>query len=69
MSSGTARSGPTAPARMSAGLWQRLYFLPLPHQQSSFARNIVEVIGPHLHEHLGVDPRMTYANFEMFAEG
>src|SRR5215207_1075311 len=39
MSSGTARSGPIAPARMRAGLWQRLYFLPLPHQQSSFARN------------------------------
>src|SRR3954454_18598431 len=46
MSSGTARSGPTAPAWMSAGLWQRLYFLPLPHQQSSFARNIVEVMSP-----------------------
>src|SRR5215213_3210737 len=39
MSSGTARSGPTAPARTSDALWHRLYFFPLPHQQSSFARS------------------------------
>src|SRR5829696_3629481 len=39
MSSGTARSGPTAPARTSDALWHRLYFFPLPHQQSSLARS------------------------------
>src|SRR3954462_11580079 len=46
MLSGTARSGLTVPAWMSDALWQRLYFFPLPHQQSSFARNIVEVMSP-----------------------
>src|SRR5262245_46729258 len=37
---GTSRQGPTTPGRSSATRWQRLYFLPLPHQQSSLARTV-----------------------------
>ncbi len=37
--SGTVLIGEMVPCRMGveAPLWQRLYFLPLPHQQASFA--------------------------------
>ena len=40
MWSGTGRTGLTVPfsTRPSSGLWHRLYFRPLPHQQMSFER-------------------------------
>ena len=39
MCAGTVRIGLTTPGstRPSRGLWHRLYFRPLPHQQLSFA--------------------------------
>ena len=49
MPGGTGRIGLTSWARMrpSSGLWQRLYFRPLPHQHKSFeCRAIVGVAMP-----------------------